>query len=1314
MLENRPTTSGRVFAQRKVMVNPPRTADRVSFQPVKPARVQLRENTAQTSAALAAKYQEAIFGPPRSMSRPRSEAPLAPVSPPSVPVNTPASSTPQPPPVARGQSPYRTSQTEQLERRLKALPSTSQRIARLVEDAANLPPLSNFEPIELLSPALQQAATAVGGPQRGHSSANLSQSPRPDASPASRSVTPPRLDDGVMRPPHAHPLLPSGALRGSVALAQLQAAQSPHSAMVAANAAVTQRHGPSASRLLSQYVSRVDGTKATTGGPSHSATATPRNPAPLGVQSPGSLGGGTGGGADERVCPTCSTPRRGGGYVTSSYGASHNATGTPATTMSDHTPIPAHADPSNPALSEIAAFHVGAATVTDLQRVVREQQAMLKVFFDRISSKDAQITDLNIAAQQLRMKVATLRDELADTDTAKAAVEAQLAETEGRLTDVTKEQASFAAAVETAVEKRLQTLSTTDSRMWSNGRSIQRELAAKDEMIRQLHNDLVRWRAKAMDNARTAAGVRAFNAHDDGTSTVFRHDDGGGGGGGGNAAVGNVSPFGRLAIVFTDIQGSTELWDFNQDWMASAQFLHDAAVRALILQHGGYEVKTVGDAFMVAFQSVERAVGFALAVQDGLLQVEWPATRGRLGDLTKHLDVETINGEKLWCGLRVRVGVHVGEPLLQANPKTGRMDYYGPAVNTAARVESAASGGYVMLSSAVVNDLESGGTSLDALGAAWRVEEDVVLKGVTGGPHTLYCCVPRALARRLEQLPARVDGKLVGSDMSPANVLVSSSDIPPPSGWCAIVHMYVSPHYNELRADASVSSVLDAAAEALLHDACSRLGDFRGFLVSARDGALSVVFHTCTSALHWALDVQMAAMEAEVPPQLLSHPLTAPALFRGQAVLRGLCPAVGVVLAEMEPTARGGYNNPALDDAAELARAARPGEILAAQAAFRAIKDDLRLLRQPSCKTHGPVTMGGASVTVSSIIPAEYGFRRMVPPYRGSGGGAFTRPLLTMTTLNESVPARDVATIASQMQASIAAALRTRRHAQLDQALSAFECAMMSVHDRDDEDERRALEDPDGPDHDSVAGVPTVYGKAASAGGLVEDQVTVTLNVAELLLAVHNSVVALHSLANTPTEAPATHAEALEALYLTHRTVRGFADLLRVGVLRPAESGALPLTDDEFQRRFLESLPPSESQETRKAAGTQAVSVRARRREVWHETVAYAVESEVMETRIANAPIKLRRSVAGLLARLYAQVKTVARKAAAGGHTAPIGPPMGARRSIVDDDVSLISPMSSASQTQLSGVGAGRERAGSARGVAPARRSSVRSTRDYG
>jgi serine/threonine protein kinase len=146
-------------------------------------------------------------------------------------------------------------------------------------------------------------------------------------------------------------------------------------------------------------------------------------------------------------------------------------------------------------------------------------------------------------------------------------------------------------------------------------------------------------------------------------------------------------PVGQIALVFTDIQGSTRIWEANEDLARHSLRAHDAVMRASLHRHGGYEVKTEGDAFMVAFKDPSKAVGFCIDVQRELHAHPWS------GELLALPEASEGPGFR---GLRVRMGVHVGEP--EARARGDQIDYFGPMVNRSARIASAGHGGQILVS----------------------------------------------------------------------------------------------------------------------------------------------------------------------------------------------------------------------------------------------------------------------------------------------------------------------------------------------------------------------------------------------------------------------------------------------------------------------------------------------------------------------------------------------------------------------------------------------------------------------------------------
>ena len=149
------------------------------------------------------------------------------------------------------------------------------------------------------------------------------------------------------------------------------------------------------------------------------------------------------------------------------------------------------------------------------------------------------------------------------------------------------------------------------------------------------------------------------------------------------------APRGDVAtILFTDIEGSSDLWSVASDDMGDVIDTHHEIIRKCIRRHGGYEVKTIGDAFMIACKTPSIGHKIALDIQSLLYEQSWPAFVRAFYKARHPADTD--------LGLRVRVGLHTGEAKSVQDEVTHRIDYYGPAVNLCARVESAAAGAQVL------------------------------------------------------------------------------------------------------------------------------------------------------------------------------------------------------------------------------------------------------------------------------------------------------------------------------------------------------------------------------------------------------------------------------------------------------------------------------------------------------------------------------------------------------------------------------------------------------------------------------------------
>lgn len=131
-------------------------------------------------------------------------------------------------------------------------------------------------------------------------------------------------------------------------------------------------------------------------------------------------------------------------------------------------------------------------------------------------------------------------------------------------------------------------------------------------------------------------------------------------------------PSGTITLLFTDIEGSTRLLSRLGDRYGAVLVEHRRVLRQAFRRHSGFEVDTQGDAFFYAFSKASDAVG---AAEEGLAALA---------------DSE----------VRVRIGIHTGEPLLSDE------GYVGIDVHRAARICAAAHGGQIVLSESTARLLD--------------------------------------------------------------------------------------------------------------------------------------------------------------------------------------------------------------------------------------------------------------------------------------------------------------------------------------------------------------------------------------------------------------------------------------------------------------------------------------------------------------------------------------------------------------------------------------------------------------------------------
>ena len=164
----------------------------------------------------------------------------------------------------------------------------------------------------------------------------------------------------------------------------------------------------------------------------------------------------------------------------------------------------------------------------------------------------------------------------------------------------------------------------------------------------------------------------------------------------------HAAPDGTVAILFSDIEDSTVLTEKlgDEEWLRVLRE-HNAIFREQISRHEGYEVKSQGDGFMLAFPDPCEALECAIEVQRAF------AERERDG-----------SGESL----RVRIGLHTGEVISEEG------DYFGKNVILAARIAAQAVGGEILVS----EELRAAASSGNGNGLRFDEGRELELKGLAG------------------------------------------------------------------------------------------------------------------------------------------------------------------------------------------------------------------------------------------------------------------------------------------------------------------------------------------------------------------------------------------------------------------------------------------------------------------------------------------------------------------------------------------------------------------------------------------------------
>eukprot|EP00899_Mesostigma_viride_P018897 jgi/Mesvir1/27008/Mv20715-RA.1 len=420
----------------------------------------------------------------------------------------------------------------------------------------------------------------------------------------------------------------------------------------------------------------------------------------------------------------------------------------------------------------------------------------------------------------------------------------------------------------------------------------------------------------------------------------------------------------HLAVVFTDIEGSTALWEWNPEVMVQALQIHFKVLRALLPKHNGYESNTEGDAFELVFHNASDALHWTMDAQLALLHPEKTLGHGKLLphwsysstssawplELLTHplgAEVRGKNGSLLHRGLRVRMGIHVGVPEGSYQHPNGRQRYLGKVVTLAKAIGDAPDqGGQVLL-------------SLDAWASQDMASELMPLVAFSMGDHVLskelpplglMMVLPQALQGRVPFRPLRSHEQLSPSFFDAPASDCFLTDLPPTSP-VAIMFTFVCAGSALKR-----NSAYPDAVRLLTEFVRATLHAHKGYECEEKDGNFLLAFGDPLNAATFSQEMQIGAMGlpwpdalmmeeavAEVVSPRMSRQMSLPnsvnligattaenmrLVFRGLRIKTGICWGYPVRCLPHGSTGRAAYFGPLMNRAARMASSAAEGQTL--------------------------------------------------------------------------------------------------------------------------------------------------------------------------------------------------------------------------------------------------------------------------------------------------------------------------------------------------------------------------------------------------
>ncbi|CAK9103145.1 Adenylate cyclase (ATP pyrophosphate-lyase) (Adenylyl cyclase) (Crisp-1) [Durusdinium trenchii] len=388
-----------------------------------------------------------------------------------------------------------------------------------------------------------------------------------------------------------------------------------------------------------------------------------------------------------------------------------------------------------------------------------------------------------------------------------------------------------------------------------------------------------------------------------------------------------------FTMVFTDVQGSTSLWEANPRAMELALRLHDATIRQVLAKHSGYEVTTEGDAFQIAFHDTCDAVAFCLDTQAELLRCDWPAAT------LSHPDAAAASDDA-WRGLRVRMGLHSGRPAsVTKHEVTGRWRYAGPSVAMAKAIEGVCHGGQIILSASSFYLIDGLLTVLGSPQVVDLGEHILEGHGLTEDASRTGCA-GRAKVQLIQLVAHEQAHAYSCEDSADASTFTGGRVFPPidseqqilpgfvesPAGPSITLCFVFTQGARELVAtDPMLASQSLGLLRGYLREVLRNAGDGSGYECQEDEGAFMLAFANMVDAAVFSILLQRKLPHLPWPDGLKQ---------RGPTTARGLRVSIGALsggYTSRRPhasTGRADYFGTIVNRTARIAAAAHPGQVL--------------------------------------------------------------------------------------------------------------------------------------------------------------------------------------------------------------------------------------------------------------------------------------------------------------------------------------------------------------------------------------------------